>query len=93
MTGVQTCALPIEREIADHFILVRQKFVDSLLAIDESLYTDFLDEVDLLQGNLTKNIFDEGFNLNHKPKFEELITNEITKSKTKLIKILFTYTG
>ena len=42
---------------------------------------------------MTNNIFDEGINLSHAPKFEELIINEITNTKTHIIKLLFEYSG
>ena len=72
---------------------LRQNFIDSLLAIDKKLYSDILKETDNLIDGLTIDIFDAGINLSHEPKFIELITNKLTETKTKIIQILFSYSG
>ena len=72
---------------------LRQRFTDTLLAINRSLYIDVLAETDLLIDSFTESIFDDGVNLSHVPKFEELISKKISESKTKIIKILFDYKG
>lgn len=72
---------------------LRQKFIDPFLAIDSNLYNNILHSVDELQDSMTNTIFDEGINLSHAPKFNELITSEITKTKTQIIKFLFEYSG
>lgn len=72
---------------------LRQKFIDPFLAIDSNLYNNILHSVDELQDSMTNTIFDEGINLSHAPKFNELITSEITKTKTQIIKLLFEYSG
>lgn len=72
---------------------LRQKFIDPFLAIDSNLYNNILHSVDKLQDSMTNTIFDEGINLSHAPKFNELITSEITKTKTQIIKLLFEYSG
>lgn len=72
---------------------LRQKFTDPFLAVDPQLYNNIIASIDELLDNMTNNIFDEGINLTHTPKFDELITNKITKTKTKIINILFNYSG
>lgn len=72
---------------------LRQKFIDPFLAVDQGLYENILHSTDLLLDGFTVSIFDGGINLSHTPKFEELITNKITATKTYIIKALFSYSG
>lgn len=83
----------IDEKIGDHFIILRRKFTDSLIAIDENLYTQVLNCFDVLQTHITESIFDNGINLAHQPKFEEIILEKITSTKTSVIKTLFCYRG
>ena len=83
----------IDEKIQDHFSCLRKKFIDILRAIDRSLYDSVLKEMDDLQEHFTKTIFDQGINLSHQPKFEELIVEKETITKTEVIKILFSYRG
>ena len=83
----------INEEIADLATIFRQNFNDLVIAIDKNLYDKILRKTDELIDGLTDKIFDEGINLSHKPKFDEVITKEIRKSKTDIIKILFSYSG
>lgn len=86
-----------KREINEKLLLygneLRQKFIDPFLAIDSKLYDNILHSIDILLDNMTNSIFDEGINLSHAPKFEELIINKITNTKTHIIKLLFEYSG
>ena len=86
-----------KRELNEKLLLygneLRQKFIDPFLAIDSKLYDNILHSIDILLDNMTNSIFDEGINLSHAPKFEELIINKITNTKTHIIKLLFEYSG
>lgn len=83
----------INGKINDLGIEFRQDFTDIFIAIDVVLYQRILSKSDKLIDNLTENIFDEGVNLSHQPKFNELIIKPINESKTDIIKILFSYSG
>lgn len=83
----------IESKIQDHCRRFRMHFIDTLLAIDKSLYERILDQSDTLQGYLSNAIFDEGYNYSNQPKFDEIITNKISQIRTEMIRILFSYTG
>lgn len=83
----------IDSTIAEHFIKLRRRFYDSLLAIDNSLYDKIVKYSDSLQEHLSLTIFDQGINLSHGPKFDELIREKITTTKTEIIKELFNYRG
>ena len=73
--------------------VLRQKFIDTLIAIDKGLYDDIILATDNLLDSLTESIFNEGINLSHPPMFEQKITNTVTESKTCIIKTLFSYKG
>ncbi|MDI9337175.1 MAG: hypothetical protein QM539_01985 [Alphaproteobacteria bacterium] len=75
------------------FIQFRNNFYDFLLAIDVDLYNGIKNEADILQAHLTNTIFDAGINLSHQSKFDELITQKISESQSKIIEILFKYRG
>lgn len=83
----------VDEEIADLFILLRRKFTDTLLAVDDSLYKKVLLISDKLQTHLTETIFDNGVNLAHPPKFQELLLERLIISKTDIIKVIFGYRG
>lgn len=83
----------IDSQIADCFIQLRGKFYDALLAIDDNLYESIKDKADCLQTHLTETIFDPGINLIHQPKYDELITQKMTTTKTEIIRKLFNYRG
>lgn len=72
---------------------LRQKFIDSFIAVDSTLYNNILHSIDELLDSITNSIFDEGINLAYAPKFNELIINKMTNTKTHIIKLLFSYSG
>lgn len=83
----------IDSNIAELFIKLRRKFYDSLLAIDMSLYNSINHSADNLQTHFTDTIFDEGINLSHLPKYDELILESLIETKSDIIKKLFSYRG
>jgi hypothetical protein len=83
----------IEDSISNNFIKLRRKFSDTLNAIDQKLYKSIIDLSDDLQEKLVDSIFDKGVNLEHEPKYEELILSRLTVAKTNMLKVLFEYKG
>lgn len=83
----------IDLTLSDFFIQLRSKFYDSLLAIDDDLYDYVKNNLDELQTSFTETIFDPGINLSHTPKYDELISQKLTTSKTEILKKLFNYRG
>lgn len=77
----------------DLFISLRRKFTDNLLAVDKDLFEDVLNKLDDLQGSLNSTIFNDGVNLSHKPMFDKMILDPITKAKTEILRVLFNYKG
>lgn len=78
-------------ECDSHFINLSRNFIDTLLAVDENLYYTILASADDLQADLNLSISDKGIVLNHLPKFEEVIVQRVTRSKTDILKILYQY--
>ncbi len=83
----------VDEELSIIYIKIRRKFIDGLLAVNNTFYYEILSEMDDLQTHITNNIFDEGINLNHEPKFEQIITEKIIKTKTSILNKLFNYRG
>jgi hypothetical protein len=83
----------IDSKVGDLFIELRSKFYDALLAIDDKLYDNIKTKADFLQTHITNSIFDQGINLAHLPKYEELIKQKVISTKTEIIKVLFNYRG
>ena len=59
------------------FTRFSNEFYDIINAIDEELYTIIANEIEKLQDSLLINLFDNGVNLNHRNKYNELILNPI----------------
>jgi len=83
----------IDTNAGDLFIFLRRKFTDTLLSVDDSLYENVLKLTDQLQEHLTTSIFDSGINLNHIPKYDEIINEHLASTKTNILKIIFDYRG
>jgi hypothetical protein len=79
--------------IVDLTACFRRDFIVLFIAIDKSLYDKILIEIDSLIDSLTETLFDEGINLSHKPKFDELIVRRLNDSKIKILNVLFSYSG
>ena len=97
--GLKSSNLTVEQKqvINDRILIIaskfRRQFIDAVNAIDSELYSKILLEVDGFTDGLTNDIFDEGVNLSHIPKFEELISSKIFATKTNILKYLFDYNG
>jgi hypothetical protein len=83
----------IDINIGDLFIKLRRKFYDSLISIDITLYESIGKYADELQTHFTNTIFDQGINLSHSPKYDELIQEVMINTKSEIIKKLFNYRG
>ena len=81
----------INETLQDELKILRLKFIDLLLAVDEELYKKTMNSFDELLDELTESMFDEGINLRHKPKFEGLIVSSITHCKTEVVKTLYNF--
>lgn len=81
----------LDDKYSDVFSDFRLSFIESLGAIDESLYGKVLSIADNLQSVLSQNLFDEGVNLNVKEKYKELIENPIANAQREILSALYQY--
>ena len=83
----------VNDRIIEHAATFRINFVDLLLAADKSIYDGLVELSDAMIDGFTHSIFDEGINLKHEPKFKEIVTQQLSKTKTEMIKELFKFKG
>ena len=83
----------INDAVKDHQKVLRLKFIDILIAVDQSLYESTMNEIDDLVDHFTESIFNGGINLNHQPMFEEIVSKRISMTRTQVIKSFFNYYG
>lgn len=78
-------------KMVDALKYLRLNFTDLLLAVDKELYDEIMKNTDKLIDDLTEAMFDEGINLTHNPRFESEIISKLSTSKTKNVRILYTF--
>lgn len=83
----------VHEKLQTHFITLREQFIDLVLAVDQTLYESLLNFSDELQDKLADAIFDEGIVISNDIKFNELIAEPISETRTEMIKKLFEYRG
>jgi len=67
----------------------RLDFLILFNVIDHNLYNDMKTNADNLIDGITESIFDEGINLTHGPKFDELITEPLSRNRNKIVALLY----
>ena len=72
---------------------LRKSFVDVLHGVDKKLYDIVIENLDSLIDLITNTIFNDGFNLTHKPTFDKEIGSKITYSRNDLISKIYNYKG
>lgn len=87
-----------EKLILSDFIKVaqshlRRTFVDVLRGVNIKMYNDVIENLDNLTGEITNIIFNDGFDLSHKPTYEKEIGSKITYSRNDLISKIYNYKG
>lgn len=90
---IENLKVTINEQIKDFQTIFRVKFIDSLLAVDPNIYNNLIKISDEMIDNFTIRLFDPGINLNHPPKFEEIVTKQLSQTKTAMIKELFKFKG
>ena len=68
--------------------LYRLEFLTLTKVIDVKLYESLKSEADKLIDGITEAIFDAGINLKHEPKFDEEVTQRISKCRTDSLTML-----
>lgn len=72
---------------------LRKTFVDVLHGVDSKLHDAVLTNFDNLTDEITNTIFNDGFNLTHKPTYEKEIGSKITYSRNDLLSKIYNYKG
>lgn len=67
----------------------RRDFITLISVVDKTLSQELKVLTDSLVDGITEAIFDEGVNLKHKPKFEELISQSISKNRVDFLSKLY----
>ncbi len=83
----------INETIKDYQSTLRKNFIDMLLAVDEKLYSNTINELDKLIDHFTEVMFDTKINLSHQPSFEEEVAKKLTETRTNILKMFFDYKG
>lgn len=67
----------------------RQDFVMPFNVVDHELFVGLKATADDLVDGITEVIFDEGINLRHEPKFNEMITEPLSRNRNAMLAILY----
>lgn len=67
----------------------RRDFITLINVVDNALSQELKSLTDSLVDGITEAIFDEGVNLKHKPKFDELISQRISKNRVDFLSKLY----
>jgi len=94
----QNCITTQERhdlieKLEDLLVLLRRRFTDTLLSVDNKLYNEVLDRSDEILAELSVAISDVTVSLSNGAEFESKIIAPITSKKTDILKALFNYKG
>jgi hypothetical protein len=83
----------INETIVEELSATRRAFVNLLSAVNEKLYYDTLRDLDEMIDGFTNRIFDEINDLSNETVFQQLISNELSRTRTKALKRFLTYDG
>ena len=67
----------------------RRDFISLFNVVDVNVYDSLLKEADGLIDGITEAIFDQGVKLTYEPKFDEMISQPLSKSRIKMLSILY----
>ena len=67
----------------------RRDFISLFNVVDVNIYISLLKEADNLIDGITESIYDQGVNLEYEPKFDEMISQPLSKSRVKMLSILY----
>lgn len=79
----------VNQKIIEALKIFRLDFVTLFNVINPGLYKTLLSIADKLIDGITNAIFDEGINLTHEPKFDEVIYQTISKSRTDFLAAIY----
>ena len=67
----------------------RRDFITLISVIDKNLSKELKELTDSLIDGITESIFDDGIVLQHKPKYEELISQKISNNRVDFLSKLY----
>lgn len=82
----------INEVIVEELSATRRAFVNLLGAVNEKLYDDTIKDLDAMIDGFTDRIFD-GTDLSNETVFQQFISNELSRTRTKALKRFLTYDG
>ena len=91
--GEEAIKSDTNEKINEFHTTLRVKFIDSLLAVDPSIYDNLIKVSDKMIDSFTNSIFDPGINLSHPPMFNEKVIKLLSQTKTSMIEELFKFDG
>lgn len=86
--SIEDKKISLDDKFQDIFSSFRLNFAEVLGAIDNDLYHKIMTHADNLHEVLTKNLFDEGVNLDIKDKYEELIVTPILNAQKDMLVLI-----
>lgn len=79
----------VNQSIKGSLKVFRLEFITLFNVIDPNLYRSLLNIADKLIDGITNSIFDDGINLKHEPKFDEVISQTISKNRTDFLSMIY----
>lgn len=79
----------VNEDILSEQASFRRDFITLISVIDQNLSKELKELTDSLIDGITESIFDDGVNLKHKPKFEELISQKISNNRVDFLSKLY----
>ncbi len=83
----------INEVIVEELSATRRAFVNLLSAVNEKLYDDTIRDLDEMIDGFTNRIFDGTTDLSNETVFQQFISNELSRTRTKALKRFLTYDG
>ena len=78
----------VNKAIKSSLKIFRLEFITLVKVIDGELYDKMIKMADELIDGITESIYDSGINLKHKPKFDEMVTQRISKCRVDRLTML-----
>ncbi len=67
----------------------RRDFTTLFSVIDSNLSKELLELADKLVDGITEAIYDQGVNLTYEPKFDEMVSQQLSKNRTEMLAVLY----
>lgn len=78
----------VNQNIISLLKMFRLEFITLVKIIDSNLYDQLIKNADELVDGITEAIFDPGININHEPKYDQVVNQRISKCRIECLTIL-----